>query len=130
MGRMARYLLAAFRCLPDIEVRVLDPYGPGTFWKMPFYFLRCLVSLSVACARGRVDVTHINMSFGGSAVRKLVLMRGADKGSPSPVQSRFCGTPLRSASNDQAPGPAVSRNNRLIVIAKSVRASLTMNQKP
>ena len=77
MGRMARYLLAAFRCLPDIEVRVLDPYGPGTFWKMPFYFLGSLVSLSVACARGRVDVTHIHMSFGGSAARKLVLMRVA-----------------------------------------------------
>ena len=77
MGRMARYFLAAFRCLPDLEVRVLDPYGPGTFWKMPFYFLGSLVSLSVACARGRVDVTHIHMSFGGSAVRKLALMRVA-----------------------------------------------------
>ena len=29
MGRMARYFLAAFRCMPDLEVRVLDPYGPG-----------------------------------------------------------------------------------------------------
>ena len=77
MGRMARYFLAAFRCMPDLEVRVLDPYGPGTFWKMPFYFLGSLVSLSVACARGRVDVTHIHMSFGGSAVRKLALMRVA-----------------------------------------------------
>lgn len=77
MGRMARYLLAAFHTLPDIEVRVLDPYGPGTFWKMPFYFLGCLISLSVACARGHVDITHIHMSFGGSAVRKLVLMRVA-----------------------------------------------------
>jgi glycosyltransferase involved in cell wall biosynthesis len=77
MGRMARYLLAAFHGLPDVEVRVLDSYGQGTFWKMPFHFLGCLISLSVACARGRVDVTHIHMSFGGSAVRKLVLMRVA-----------------------------------------------------
>jgi glycosyltransferase involved in cell wall biosynthesis len=77
MGRMARYLLAAFHAMPDLEVRALDPYGPGTFWKMPFYFLRSLFSLSLACARRRVDVTHIHMSFGGSAVRKLALMRMA-----------------------------------------------------
>jgi glycosyltransferase involved in cell wall biosynthesis len=77
MGRMARYLLAKFRALPDIEARVLDSYGPGPFWKMPFYFLGSLVALSVACARGRVDVAHIHISFGGSTLRKLALMRAA-----------------------------------------------------
>ena len=77
MGRMARYLLAAFRSLPDIEARILDSYGPGPFWKMPFYFLGSLAALCFACARRRVDVTHIHVSFGGSTVRKLVLMRAA-----------------------------------------------------
>ncbi len=77
MGRMARYLLTAFHTQPDIEMRVLNSYGPGTFWKMPFYFLCCLTSLFIACARGHVDITHIHMSFGGSAVRKLALMRVA-----------------------------------------------------
>jgi glycosyltransferase involved in cell wall biosynthesis len=77
MGRMARYLLVAFRSVSDIEVQVLDSYGPGPFWKMPFYFLGCLAALSIACARGRVDVTHIHMSFGGSTLRKLALMRAA-----------------------------------------------------
>jgi glycosyltransferase involved in cell wall biosynthesis len=77
MGRMARYLLAAFRTQPDVEVRVLDSYGPGPFWKMPFYFLGCLVVLFVLCARRRVDAVHVHMSFGGSTVRKLVLLRAA-----------------------------------------------------
>jgi glycosyltransferase involved in cell wall biosynthesis len=75
MGRMARYLLAAFRSHNDIEISVLDPYGPGPFWKMPFYFLGSVIALSAACARHRVDVTHIHMAFGGSAFRKLVLLR-------------------------------------------------------
>jgi glycosyltransferase involved in cell wall biosynthesis len=77
MGRMARYLREAFRSHADIEIRVLDPYGPGPFWKMPFYFLASLIGVSVACVRGRVDVTHIHMAFGGSALRKLVLLRVA-----------------------------------------------------
>ncbi len=77
MGRMARYLLAAFRACPDIEMRVLDSYGPGPFWQMPCYFLHCLFALALACVRGRVDVTHIHMAFGGSAFRKLVLLRAA-----------------------------------------------------
>jgi glycosyltransferase involved in cell wall biosynthesis len=59
-------------------MRVLDSYGPGPFWKMPFYFLACLFSLSMAGLRRRVDVTHIHMAFGGSAFRKLVLLRVAD----------------------------------------------------
>jgi glycosyltransferase involved in cell wall biosynthesis len=77
MGRMARYLLTEFRSRSDIDVRVLDPYGPGSFWKMPFYFLGTLLALAVGCARGRVDVTHIHMAYGGSALRKLVLLRVA-----------------------------------------------------
>jgi glycosyltransferase involved in cell wall biosynthesis len=75
MGRMARYLLTAFRAEPDIEVRVLDPYGPGPFWQMPFYFLGCAATLCLACLRRRASVTHIHMSFGGSALRKLALLR-------------------------------------------------------
>src|SRR5215831_5388604 len=34
------------------------------------------------------------------------------------------------ASSDHAPAPTLVRKSRLIVIAKSVLASLTMNQKP
>jgi glycosyltransferase involved in cell wall biosynthesis len=77
MGRMARYLLGAFRELPDISVRVLDSYGPGPFRKMPLQFLCCLATLTAACAARRVDVVHVHMSFGGSVVRKLVLLRVA-----------------------------------------------------
>jgi glycosyltransferase involved in cell wall biosynthesis len=77
MGRMARYLLEGFRSHADIDVRVLDSYGPGPFWKMPFHFAICLIALCFACMRGRVDVVHVHMSFGGSAFRKLVLLRVA-----------------------------------------------------
>jgi glycosyltransferase involved in cell wall biosynthesis len=77
MGRMARYLIEAFRAHAGIEMQVLDSYGPGPFWKMPFYFLACLFSLAIAGMRRRVDVAHIHMAFGGSAVRKLVLLRAA-----------------------------------------------------
>jgi glycosyltransferase involved in cell wall biosynthesis len=77
MGRMARYLLTAFRSYSDIEIRVLDPYGPGPFWKMPFCFSGSLIALLVACLRRRVTVAHIHMAFGGSTFRKLVLLRAA-----------------------------------------------------
>jgi glycosyltransferase involved in cell wall biosynthesis len=76
MGRMARYLFAAFRSC-DVEIRAVDSYGPGPFWQMPFRFLASLLALSIACARRRVDVTHIHMAFGGSTLRKLVLLRVA-----------------------------------------------------
>ncbi len=76
MGRMARYLFAAFQPL-DVEIRAVDSYGPGPFWRMPFRFVASLISLSVACARRQVDVTHIHMAFGGSTLRKLVLLRVA-----------------------------------------------------
>jgi glycosyltransferase involved in cell wall biosynthesis len=77
MGRMARYLLGSFRSRPEIEMQVLDSYGPGPFWKMPFYFLNCLLALSLACLRRQADVVHVHMSFGGSALRKLMLLRVA-----------------------------------------------------
>jgi glycosyltransferase involved in cell wall biosynthesis len=77
MGRMARYLLSALHSHSDIAIRVLDSYGPGPFWKMPFYFLGSLIALLVACVRRRVTVVHIHMAFGGSTLRKLVLLRVA-----------------------------------------------------
>jgi glycosyltransferase involved in cell wall biosynthesis len=73
---MARYLFAAFQSC-DVEIRAVDSYGPGPFWQMPFRFVASLISLSVACARRQVDVTHIHMAFGGSTLRKLVLLRVA-----------------------------------------------------
>jgi len=75
MGRMAVYLTRRFAKDATLRVRVLDSYGPGPFWQMPFYFCRCAAELVIACLRGRVDVAHIHMSFGGSALRKLALLR-------------------------------------------------------
>jgi len=75
MGRMAVYLTLSFAKNPELRIRVLDSYGPGPFWKMPFYFFRCASDLLSACLRGHVQVVHIHMSFGGSALRKLALLR-------------------------------------------------------
>nr|WP_294551901.1 glycosyltransferase family 4 protein [uncultured Rhodopila sp.] len=78
MGQMARYLAAKFESRPDIHLQVLDTYGLGPFGQMLFHFSRSAVKLGFACVRGRVDVAHIHMSFGGSALRKLFLLRIAD----------------------------------------------------
>ncbi len=75
MGRMAVYLTRSFAKDTAFRVRVLDSYGPGPFWRMPFYFCRCAAELVIACLRGEVHVVHIHMSFGGSALRKLTLLR-------------------------------------------------------
>lgn len=76
MGRMAFYLTQEFRRgYPDVRVRVLDSYGAGSAALMPFYFLRCFVTLGVLCALRRVDVVHLNLAAHGSTLRKLLLMR-------------------------------------------------------
>lgn len=75
MGRMARYLVAAYAHLKSPpNCRVIDAYGPGPFWKMPFYFLWAFLQIAWACTTGQVDVVHLHMSFKGSAVRKLILL--------------------------------------------------------
>ena len=75
MGRMARYLAAAFEEIDkNIHCRVVDSWGPGNFWKMPLYFTRVFVLLLVLCVRRKVDVVHLHMSFRGSALRKLILL--------------------------------------------------------
>jgi glycosyltransferase involved in cell wall biosynthesis len=74
MGRMAFYLTEEYRRHhPSLDVRVLDSYGSG-FGVMPFYFIKCFVSLALTCVFKRPDVVHLNLAAHGSAVRKLSLM--------------------------------------------------------
>src|ERR1700761_7173049 len=75
MGRMAFYLTEELRSRhPSIEVRVYDSYGPGRAVLMPFYFLRCFVTLLAAGLVRPPHVLHLNLAAHGSTVRKLLLM--------------------------------------------------------
>jgi glycosyltransferase involved in cell wall biosynthesis len=70
---MAQYLDAQFDS-QSIRLRVFDSYGTRS-WHRPFYFIWCICRLLVACVGRRIDVAHLHMSFGGSVVRKLALLR-------------------------------------------------------
>lgn len=59
--------------LPALRVDVLDTYGPGAFWVMPFSYVAALLKIVGARLLGRVDLLHIHMGCGGSAVRKPVM---------------------------------------------------------
>jgi glycosyltransferase involved in cell wall biosynthesis len=75
MGRMALYLTQEFqRAHPDVEVRVFDSYGPGRAALMPFYFVKCFVTVAILCLVRPPDVIHLNLAAHGSTVRKLLLM--------------------------------------------------------
>ncbi len=72
---MSYYLIEEFkRAHPDLRVRVLDSYGPGSFALMPWYFLRAFLQLAGLCLTGRASVVHLNLAAHGSTVRKLLLM--------------------------------------------------------
>jgi glycosyltransferase involved in cell wall biosynthesis len=75
MGRMAQYLTAEYKqSHPDLNVRVLDSYGPGARVLMPWYFLRTFLTLTGLCLTKRASVVHLNLAAHGSTVRKLLLM--------------------------------------------------------
>jgi glycosyltransferase involved in cell wall biosynthesis len=74
IASLVNYLVAALPSrLPGLRCDVIDTYGPGAFWLMPFYYVLSVLQLIVARLAGRVDLLHIHMSHYGSAVRKLTL---------------------------------------------------------
>jgi glycosyltransferase involved in cell wall biosynthesis len=75
MGRMAYYLTREFKERhPALEVSVLDSYGPGRSVLMPFYFLKCWLTVAAKCALRPPHVVHLNLAAYGSTLRKLLLM--------------------------------------------------------
>jgi glycosyltransferase involved in cell wall biosynthesis len=75
MGRMALYLTEEFqRRHPALQVRVFDSYGSGQTALMPFYFLKCLITVGLLCLARPPDLVHLNLAAHGSTVRKLMLM--------------------------------------------------------
>lgn len=59
---------------PDLAVRVLDTYGPGSFQAMPLWFLAALVRLAGYGLTGAASVIHVHMAERGSVARKGALM--------------------------------------------------------
>lgn len=74
MASLVVYLADALpKRLPNLRIDVIDSYGPGAFWAMPFYFAVAVARVLFACALRRVDLLHLNMSHYGSVARKLAL---------------------------------------------------------
>lgn len=74
MASLVTYLADALpERLAGLRVDVLDTYGPGAFWLMPFSFVGAVLKVVIARFRGHVDLLHIHMACHGSAVRKPVL---------------------------------------------------------
>ena len=74
IASLVRYLADALpEKLPDLEIDVLDTYGPGAFWAMPIGFFAAVLRLITRRLSGRVDLLHIHMAHYGSAFRKAVL---------------------------------------------------------
>ena len=75
MGRFLAYLIPTLnRENPDLACRVVDTYGPGAFWQMPFWFAGAVLLLIWNAARGRVDLVHVHMAAYGSIPRKMLLV--------------------------------------------------------
>ena len=76
MGRMARYLLAAFRAQPDIEARVLDSWTRAVLENAILLSWQSVAIVRLLRARrSRTSRTSICRSV--AALRKLVLLRAA-----------------------------------------------------
>lgn len=74
MGRIVDNFTSDLRknC-PDLAFEVVDTYGPGNFYLMPFYYLKAMVYLATRFATGRAQLVHIHMAEYGSVLRKGLL---------------------------------------------------------
>lgn len=73
IGRMVDYIHRTWN-VPGAPMVVVDSYGPGPKYLMPFYFLRCVLRVLAAAATGKIGLLHIHMSERLSVVRKGILV--------------------------------------------------------
>jgi len=77
MGRFVRYLAATLAAMPGApRLAVIDSYGPGKAWAMPWYFLKALGAMARQAFAG-ASVAHIHMACYGSALRKGIALHAA-----------------------------------------------------
>lgn len=69
IGRMVDYIHRTWD-VRDAPMVVVDSYGPGPKYLMPFYFLSCVVRILIAAAAGKIGLLHIHMSERLSVLRK------------------------------------------------------------
>ncbi len=108
MGRIVDTFTADLRQnRPDLRLAIVDTYGPGPFFLMPFYFTAAVLRLGFCCLSGRADLLHIHMAEYGSVARKgiIVLMAALFRvpvvlhlhGGRFPEQMRTASPPVRWA---------------------------------
>jgi glycosyltransferase involved in cell wall biosynthesis len=74
IGRLMSYVVSSIPA-DDIDIRVLDPRGPSQRPVLSIApLMRAWLELVILGVAGRVDVAHINMSSGGSSLRKPVML--------------------------------------------------------
>jgi glycosyltransferase involved in cell wall biosynthesis len=68
------------------RIKIVNTYGPGQFWKMPFYFVAAMMRIFCLCATGRAGILHVHMAERLSFWRKASVIRmGQAFGVPSVV---------------------------------------------
>jgi glycosyltransferase involved in cell wall biosynthesis len=76
IGRMNGYLIAAWSKDPAAPAyRVLDTRGSGHIAWSLLYFGRALLVIFVQALRGNILALHVNLSHGGSTLRKAIAIR-------------------------------------------------------
>lgn len=75
MGRIVDNFTSDVRAnAPDVAFTVIDSYGPGRFWRMPFHFAWAVLRLAAACLSGRAELLHVHMADYGSVLRKGIIV--------------------------------------------------------
>lgn len=79
MGRLVETMVRRLRADHDLEIEVVDTYGPdvnlpGAKRRMPVYFAAAVVRLLRACIAGEIGLAHVHMAANGSVYRKCVLL--------------------------------------------------------
>src|SRR4051794_40991969 len=71
IGRIVSYFTRKLAKTPNApQFRVVDTYGPGSPFLMPFFFFAALIRLLAVCCLGRASLVHVHMAEYGSVVRK------------------------------------------------------------
>lgn len=73
IGRMVDYIHRTWD-VPGAPMVVVDSYGPGPKYLMPFYFLGCVAKILLAAATGKIGLLHIHMSERLSVLRKGIIV--------------------------------------------------------
>jgi glycosyltransferase involved in cell wall biosynthesis len=73
--RMAAYYVQHWQeCGRQPALQVIDSYGPGGKWQMPWHFACACLRILADGLRGRIALLHLHMAEDGSLLRKVALL--------------------------------------------------------